>query len=649
LPNFRRFLAEGAYFTEGYNLPTVTPPSWATIATGAWPRTHGVEDYYYYVEGRPLVHRETVQAFGSAILTAETIWDRWDRAGKKAIVLNYPMSWPSRMHNGVMVMGEGISPAERRYMERGNAHREYLAAECLISSEIFAQGTRVDFVRASGWLNLPPGRAFAEFEARVSFRESAVPLAPVVWHGLAWDSAGNGFDRFALAPEKDFARTFFTLSRGEWSGPVELDFALAEPPGPATESGVGDGASAGKSAGAGESAGAGKSVGAGKETGGGDRAEDGAELSPSDAPRSEKGVFRAKLLEMTDDLDVFTLYVSGISGRTGIVSPPEAASAIDFSKVITANDIGLVSYLGGAIGRDTVLELAEFHSEWLLNAAECLLASVPDWDLFYMHSHPVDWFYHGFLSDMESPDPAVRDAALELELGIYRIEDRLLGRLVERFGDDTVTCVCSDHGATPMGPIFNTAEALAAKGLCSYVKKPSSSYWDIYEESEGYGYELELEKSRAVPQKYMFVYVNLESYPGGTVKPSDYERTRSEIIDALLDYRHPETGERPVLLAVRKEDARVFGMGGAQAGDVVYALKPEYMAEHGYGFPTGESGIGSLKNVLAFRGPGIRKGLVYGRPRWLCDIVPTLCHATGNPVPRDCEGAVIYQIFEEFD
>ena len=45
LDNFRRFIKEGSYMTEGFNLPTVTPPSWATICTGAFPRTHGVEDY----------------------------------------------------------------------------------------------------------------------------------------------------------------------------------------------------------------------------------------------------------------------------------------------------------------------------------------------------------------------------------------------------------------------------------------------------------------------------------------------------------------------------------------------------------------------------------------------------------------------------
>ncbi|MDR1111121.1 MAG: alkaline phosphatase family protein [Deltaproteobacteria bacterium] len=594
LPNFARFKKEGSYMAEGYNLPTVTPPSWATIATGAFPRTHGVEDYYYYVKGRSLDHKSTVQGFGSRIVQAETIWDRWDRAGRKCLLVNYPMSWPASMRNGVTLMGQGMSPAELRFMEPGNAHREYLAAESVLSTEIFAQGQRIVFDKARSWLNLPRGGDFVEFSAKVVFRESVWPLEDQIWHGLAWASGGGGIDRFALGPSKDYAQAFLTLGVGEWSGPVEASFTVRE-----------DG-------------------------------------------RVEKGVFRAKLLELSADADSFRLYVSGISGRTGFIDPPEAAQAIDFSRVITANDIGLVSLLGGAIDPGTVIELARFHSEWLANAALGLLSANPDWDLFYMHAHNIDWFYHAFLADMDSQDTAVRERARDLEREIYRIEDGLLGQLLSRFGPDDLVVICSDHGATPMGPIFNTAEALKAKGLCSYEKRKSENYWDIYEESEGFDYVLDVSRSQAVPQKYMFVYVNLDGFPGGIVRPEDYEVTRDRIIDALLDYRHPETGERPVLLAVRKEDARVFGMGGVQSGDVVYVLKPEYMAEHGYGLPTGRHGCGSLRNILLFRGPNIRRDYVYPRPRWLADIVPTICAATGGPVPADAEGAIIYQIFEDF-
>lgn len=599
LDNFRRFMKEGSFIPEGYNLPTVTPPSWATICTGAYPRTHGVEDYYYYHEGRCLDYGETSQAFGSDIVTAQTIWDSWDKAGKKCIVVNYPMSWPSHMKNGIMVMGQGLSPAETRWPLHGNEHREFLASESVISTDFYPIGVKGQFDDAEGWQNLPGDVEDAEpleMTVTMHFKESLEPLEDQTWHVLTWKNEDDEYDCVALFPEKDFSRKFFTIKMKEWSEPVQHDFTVV----------------------------ADKHV--------------------------EKGVFRCKLMELDadDPADGFKLYVSGIAGRIGFIAPQSAAEFIDLSKQITANDIGLVAYIHKIIDTDTVCELVEFHSAWLWNCVSSLLKANPDWDLFYMHSHPIDWFYHGWLSELDSKDDKVREAAEKMERHIYGVEDRLLGNLMELMGEETLMCVCSDHGATPLGPILNTATALKEAGLCSYEPKKSENFWDIYEETEGFNYQLNVSESKAVPQRYMFVYVNLKGkYPGGIVEPEDYETVRSQIIDALLDYRHPETGERPVLIAVRKEDAKVFGMGGAQAGDVVYVLKPEYMAEHGYGLPTGESGCGSLKNLLMFRGPNIKKGYVYPRPRWLADIVPTLCYITGNPIPEDAEGAPIYQIMED--
>jgi len=594
LPNFARFIQNGSYMTEGYNLPTVTPPSWATICTGAYPRTHGVEDYYYYLEGESLEHKKTCQAFGSGILTAETIWDAWDKQGKKCVVINYPMSWPSKMENGVMVMGEGLSPAETRWQQLGNAHKEFLASESVVSSDFYPMGVQARFDDAKGWKNLPE-EAEEPLAAVIPmvFKESMDPLENQTWYALAWESGDDGYDTFALCPERDYAKAFFTIKAGEWSEVVASQFTIKA-----------DG-------------------------------------------RKEQGTFRCKLLELSDDAESFKLYVTGISGRVGFVSPPEAAAHLDLSKEVICNDMGLVAFIHGVIDMQTVVEVAQFHSDWLVSVATSMLAATPDWDLFYMHTHLVDWFYHGWLADMDSADEGKRKRAYDMERQIYQIEDRLLGRLMEAIGEETLMCLCSDHGATPIGPILNTAEALKAAGLCHYEPKATENYWEIYEESEGYNYTLDVTKSKAVPQRYMFVYVNLkDKYPGGIVEAADYETVRDEIIDALLDYKHPETGARPVLLAVRKEDARVFGMGGAQAGDVVYALKPEYMAEHGYGLPTGESGCGSLKNVLIFKGPNIKKGFRYERPRWLADIVPTLCYMTGNNMPTEAEGGPIYQIME---
>lgn len=102
-----------------------------------------------------------------------------------------------------------------------------------------------------------------------------------------------------------------------------------------------------------------------------------------------------------------------------------------------------------------------------------------------------------------------------------------------------------------------------------------------------------------------------------------------------------------MLLAVRKEDAHVFGMGGAQAGDVVYVLKPEYMAEHGYGLPPANPAAAASRTSSCSADRTSRRAIATpARAGWRT-IVPTLCYMTGGPVPEDAEGAPIYQIMED--
>lgn len=599
LPNFKKFKEEGTYMTEGYNMPTVTPPSWASICTGAYPRTHGVEDYYYYNEGESLHFSKCVQAFGSDMLTAETIWDAWDKAGKKSLVVNYPTSWPSKLKNGVMVQGEGLSAAEARWQIEGYEHKECLCAESCVSTDFYPIGVQARFEDAEGWKGLTEemeDQEPLEIVMPMEFPHAMEKLTPQTWYGLTWESEDDGYDVFALCPEKDFSKAFFTIKLREWSDVIEAEFPMAA-----------DG-------------------------------------------RLEKGYFRCKLMQLSDDAEEFKLYISGINGTHGYCAPDNALKNVDFLRNIVANDMGFVGLANGIIDDETVLELAQFHSEWLTEVLTTLMKDHPDWDLLYMHTHLIDWFYHGYLDKMDNDDPAVSKPAFDMERAIYQIEDKFLGIMMDAMPEDALTCLISDHGATPIGPILNTAEALAQAGLTAYEARSAEDAGSVWEESEGFNYDLIPEKSKAVPQRYMFVYVNLKSkYPGGIVEDEDYEKVRNEIIDALYDYKHPETGERPVMCAIPKEDAKVFGMGGEQAGDVVYVLKPEYMAEHGYGFPTGESGVGSLKNIMLWKGPGVKKGFVYERPRWLVDVVPTFCHATGNPVPADTEGAVIYQMFQDHD
>ena len=157
----------------------------------------------------------------------------------------------------------------------------------------------------------------------------------------------------------------------------------------------------------------------------------------------------------------------------------------------------------------------------------------------------------------------------------------------------------------------------------------------------------DISKSRCFPQRELYVYINLKGRdPEGIVEPADYENIQQQIIDALLTYIDPTTGKRPVSLALSKQDARILGLYGDWVGDVVYAVYPWVAGQHGNILPSAEWGIGSLRGLLTFTGPGIKKGHRMERTCNLIDIVPTICYLMDLPLPRTAEGAVLYQAFK---
>jgi predicted AlkP superfamily phosphohydrolase/phosphomutase len=163
-------------------------------------------------------------------------------------------------------------------------------------------------------------------------------------------------------------------------------------------------------------------------------------------------------------------------------------------------------------------------------------------------------------------------------------------------------------------------------------------------------YSPDITRSKAFPQRTIYVYVNLKGRdPGGIVEPADYEKVQQQVIDALYAYVDPTTGKRPVSLALSRRDARILGLYGEHVGDVVYAIYPEYGGQHGPHLPTTEWGIGKLKALEAYYGPGIKKGLSLERTCGLTDVVPTVCYMMDWPVPAQVEGAVLYQVLNDPD
>lgn len=605
LPTFKKLFDQGVVTENGLApYPTVTPPNWATIGTGAWAGTHGVGYFQVHIPGTSPHSLNTVAAFSSERVKAEYLWDALDKLGKKSIVLNYPGAWPSNMKNGIVVGGSGLMVGEHRDGLPALDSVVDLCKAQLVTTGIYPTAIRETFEDAEGWQNVPEmGEDPLEMEFQLLFPDSQREPAETTWYILVRQVDDEGYTVATLSPSRDFNGAFCTLGVGQWSSRIVTNIKM----------------------------------------------KDGSEAEV---------FFRCKLIELSDDSEDFRFYIGDLCATSGWSSPAEIAREVVSEEGTFAFSGGIIGLLLGWFDHDTYAELNQQYSQFLADAA-CSLMKSHEWDLFCMHSHPPDYVYHALLTDIDPatcPDEEKRKKAWETHRKIYETQDRMIAQILETAGEDTLVILVSDHGATPDGPVFNPFDALEPAGLAVQPElKREDKLAEFGDRFGALGAALksrgmvpDLSRSKALPQRSLFVYVNLKGRdPDGIVDPQDYEKVQQEIIDALVTYRDPETGQRPVALALSKQDARILGLYGDDVGDVVYAVYPWFGSQHGQILPTAEYGMGSLKVLFTFTGPGIKKGVRIERNAWLTDMVPTICYLMNWPVPEDAEGAVLYQIFED--
>lgn len=112
LPNFKKVYENGVKSLNSLcPMPTITPPNWTCISTGAWPVTHQITCYWRHIPGTTPTSSNTEMNFSGERIKAETIFEAAERAGKKSLVINYPTSYGlhKRLKNSVVVGGSGLS------------------------------------------------------------------------------------------------------------------------------------------------------------------------------------------------------------------------------------------------------------------------------------------------------------------------------------------------------------------------------------------------------------------------------------------------------------------------------------------------------------------------------------------------------------
>jgi predicted AlkP superfamily phosphohydrolase/phosphomutase len=295
-----------------------------------------------------------------------------------------------------------------------------------------------------------------------------------------------------------------------------------------------------------------------------------------------------------------------------------------------------------------------------------------NWDICYFHYHPLDTINHSSLAFLYEGSPLYSEEKAKKTLQnvqlAYKIVDEMVGDLINGCVDDhTIVVFVSDHGAMPIWKIVNIPLVFSKAGLIQYN-------WNSNEKK----YIIDWKNSVAFP--YMdppFVWVNLENRdPHGIVKEKEYEEIRDKIIDALYKIKDPETNERIIQLALKREEASEYGLNGDRIGDVIYFLKPSYglfdgdlssldsfsitkrafkgpicdssrifFGAHSYYLPEAKLGDYSISVPLIINGPGIRKGSTIKNKVELIDLAPTLAHLLKIPEPKNAQGSILHEIF----
>ncbi len=599
-------------------MPTITPPNWTSISTGAWPITHQITDYWRHIPGTSPNQSNVDMNFSGERIKAETIFEAAERAGKKSIVVNYPTSYglDKRLKNSIVVGGSGLTVGTIQDNETAarlgapSTGGQIFCDDLIVSSQYKTGGIMTNMKDASGWSNVDDmGDDPLEITFDLLFAKTPFRPEKHTWYWLVRDMEGDGYDTVTLSPTKNFEDAFFTLKLGEWSGRVFTNIKMQD--------------------------------GTTKEV-----------------------AFLGKVINLNDDATEFDFFISQMLNTDGElwIFPPEKGAQLRDIEAVPTTKAGFLLRMLGWFEDDMFSELIELHNKWLGETLVTLMNN-NEWDLCFFHTHPTDSVYHYLMTELDENTCSSKEAydhAWDFHRKLYISTDAMIGKLLDNMDDETVMILVSDHGSKADGSPFSPVEALVNAGLLVVDEdsEPNESIklamLNLSEKSAAAMKRSAaapiVEKSKVFPQRSAYVYINLKGRdPGGIVDPADYEKVQRDIINALYTYVHPETNERPVALALTKRNARLLGMGGDQCGDVIYCVYPEYSMQHGPILSTEKWGLGNLQPLTVFYGPGFKQGANIERTVQLVDIVPTICYLTGMPYPTTCEGSVVYQALENPD
>lgn len=639
MPNVKKLMERGACREDlvllGAN-PTVTPPMWTTLATGAYPMTHGITGFYRHSHEELDVMQYNLD---SRLCQAEPLWNVFaEEAGKKTLVWHWPgSSWPPTSQNPNLYVVDGTSPGsvgmgtnqvesefvlgastavqEVTYLNRVTGD---VSAPCVItdlqatkegafdleaamtSPDIRVllmgegEGSKgmelpVDVVQspikpAQGWLDAP-----ADAKEFTMLMSSGFLRRPC----QIWANEAGVYDRVAIFRSKKEAEPIVVLEIGKLAVYVH-DIALRD-------------------------------------------------------DKEYDVVRNIKLLRLKEDGSELKMWISAAMDiHNDAVFHPKALYQRIVDNIgypvpttqIGEHDIDLVT--------ECTLDNWYMIADWQAKSINYLIEN-EGIEIIFSHFHNVDLemhkFVHFLIDKGQNKQPeSVYEKFVE---DVYLQTDYYIGQFMHLLDEGWAILLVSDHAQVCpahippcLGDILGV-NVRVMQELGFTVLKTDDEGNELR--------EIDWSKTKAIAIRENDIYINVKGRDKyGIVDPEDQYEVEEEVMTALYGYKHPDTGKRVVALALRNKDAALLGMGGPECGDIIYFTAEGYNYDHADSLSTtlGEKDT-SVSPIFIGAGPGIKEGYKATRMLRQVDVAPTMAVLGGVRMPNECEGAPMYQILTE--
>ena len=641
MPNTKKIIEAGAQRHDLVMLgghPTVTPPMWTTMATGCYANVHGITSFYRQSK----TDLDAVEYnMDSRNCLAEQLWNVFAEAGKKTLVWHWPGSaWPPSSDSENLYVVDGTAPGSVNMSTAQVEGESVLGANASIKELKFLPKMASDAVAPCVIEDLDVSNDDA-----MDLSEQTKPGALIKTYILN-GAMGMGLTEGINMP-CDAVQSPIKEAEGWANAPADAkEFTVLLGGGfirrPSlilkNDEGVYDHVAMYKSK---------------KDT------------EPLVVLPVNKMVYNVidegykndkrytvnrnfKILELTPDGSKVRMYISAAMDT----SADALFSPVRIHKAITEN-IGFPPPSSMLYGQDRELYQCMLDcwyeiAKWQANALRYMIEQ-EGVDVIFSHYHAVDLVFHTFVRYVRDKGQSKQtEAEYEKWLEeLYILADTYIGYFTDLLDKDWTLFVFSDHAL--VSPEHLPAYIGDMSGINVRLMNELGYTYMKLDENGNELREIDWSKTRAIASQANNIYINLKGRDEhGIVDPADKYELEEQIMTDLYSYKHPDTGKRVIALALRNRDAVLLGYGGPECGDICYWTAEGYNYDHADGLATcyGFADT-SLSPIFIAAGKGLKKGYETDRIIRQVDLVPTVAVLGGVRMPRECEGAPVYQILAE--